>query len=448
MGQRTRTLTEILGFDGWKVKESYFENAAGERVEAVRGYAPLRSTALVLVVARRWMARCSGCAAACRQRHEWLPTRRWADLPWAGRPVVIEYTPCRVKCSHCSGSPVEMVAWADPYQRQSRRLQQHLAVEAASMPVLHVAALHGLSWLTVRRAEEQALARWELTRPAVPLRQLGVDEKWLGRRHRFAHKFVTIISNLETGEPIWIGKGRDESVLRRWLESLSREQKAQIQLVAMDMHRPFWNAVDGVRGLEHVAIVHDPFHVTKLAGAALDELRREVFFRAGKEMRAIGTGRRWLLLRAWERNTEAQRDELRMLLSFNSTLARAYQIKEELREVLGAPDRDAMAIGLARILRRTQRQDIRPLRRLHDTLNERYNEILALAEHRPPVGRIEALNNNWETLVRRARGYRDHDYLLRKLRFMTANPIRSDDGLKRFVALGLTPPVAVRDVAA
>jgi Helix-turn-helix domain of transposase family ISL3 len=72
-------------------------------------------------------------------------------------------------------------AWAEPYQRQSRRLQHHLVIEAASMPVMHIAALHGLSWATVRRAEEHEIARWELTRPAVPLRHVGVDEKWLGR---------------------------------------------------------------------------------------------------------------------------------------------------------------------------------------------------------------------------------------------------------------------------
>ena len=106
-----------------------------------------------------------------------------------------------------------------------------------------------------------------------------------------------------------------------------------------------------------------------------------------------------------------------------------------------------MAVGLNRILRRTARRAIAPLRRLHDTLNERWNEILALAEHRPPVGRIEALNNNWETLVRRGRGYRDHEYLLRKLRFMTANPIRTEDGIRRFLALGITPPLPRRHAA-
>ncbi len=447
MGQRAKILTEILGFDGWKVKEAFFESAAGKRVEPVGGMSLLRETRLVLVVERRWLPRCSTCAGPCRVVHERLAERRWADLRWSDHPVELRYAPVRVECPRCDATPVEMVAWADPYQRQSRRLQQRLAVEAASMPVMHVAALHGLSWPTVRRAEEHAIARWEATRPAVPLRQVGVDEKWLGRRHRFEHKYVTIVSNLETGEPIWIGKGRDEDTLKRWLQSLSAEQKATIELFAMDLHRAYWNAVDNTRGLEHAPIVHDAFHVMKLANDALDELRREVFFRAGPELRAVGRGKRWLLLRAWERTTDAQKAEIQTILACNRTLARGYQIREELRAVLHAPDREAIEIGLQRILRRTARHDVVALRRLHDTLNERWHEIVALAELRPPVGRIEALNNNWETLVRRARGYRNHDYLLRKLRFMTANPIRTDDGIRRFLALGLTPPMARRHAA-
>ncbi|HLK38574.1 MAG TPA: ISL3 family transposase [Polyangiaceae bacterium] len=436
-----------MGFDGWMVSEVFFESAAGERVIPVRGFAKLRETRLVLVVERRWLARCPQCGGPCHALHEQLPARRWADLPWAEHPVELRYAPVRVECSRCNATPVEMVAWADPYQRQTRRLQQRLAVEAASMPVMHVAALHGLSWLTVRRAEDRAIERWEATRPAVPLRQVGVDEKWLGRRHALDHKFVTIVSNLETGEPVWIGKGRDQDTLQRWLQSLSPEQKATIELFAMDMHRAYWNAVDSTRGLEHAAIVHDPFHIMKLAGQMLDELRREVFFRAGPDLRAIGRGKRWLLLRAWERTTGSQRADLQTLLSHNRTLARGYQIKEELRDVLHAPDGQAIEIGLRRILRRTARHDVVALRRLHDTLDERWNEIVALAEHRPPVGRLEALNNNWETLVRRARGYRDHHYLLRKLRFMTANPIRTDDGIRRFIALGITPPMARRQAA-
>ena len=85
--------------------------------------------------------------------------------------------------------------------------------------------------------------------------------------HRTSHKFVTIVSNLATGKPIWVGEGRDEAAVQPWLDALSAEQKAGIRVFAMDLHRAFWNAVDNTVGLEHAAIVHDPFHVIKLARA-------------------------------------------------------------------------------------------------------------------------------------------------------------------------------------
>jgi transposase len=178
----------------------------------------------------------------------------------------------------------------------------------------------------------------------------------------------------------------------------------------------------------------------KRAGEAITELRREVFFRAGPQMRAIGRGARWLVLRAWERTSDEDKLCLRRLFALNGKLARAYQVIEELRVVLHAPDRESMSTGLWHVLYRTEKRANVPMRKLHDSLLEHFAEIVALGEHHPPTGRIEALNNNWETLVRRGRGYRDHQYLLRKLRFLTANPVRNRDGVRRFIALGLPPP--------
>ena len=45
------------------------------------------------------------------------------------------------------------------------------------------------------------------------------------------------------------GYGRGEETFRGWLQALSAEQKAAIQLFAMDMHRATWNAVDNTPGL-------------------------------------------------------------------------------------------------------------------------------------------------------------------------------------------------------
>jgi transposase len=443
MSQRGRELTQILGYSGWAVSEIYFEAADGTRVQPVAGYDVTQDVRLVLVARRRWAPRCCVCGAICSAiaKHEQLKTRRWMDLPWAGRPVAIEYAPIRVKCRHCGSHAGEMVAWADRYQRQTQRLQQHLTLDAASMPVLHVATKYALSWATVRRAEVAAIMRWEATRPPVPLEFVGVDEKFLGRRNKLPDKFVTIVSNLQTGEPLWIGYGRSAATLTLWLSGLTPEQKANIKLFAMDMHRPFFNAVRADLALAHAVIVHDPFHVMKRAGEAITELRRDIFFRAGAEMRSVGRGTRWLVLRPWDKCTEAQQAALKRLFSYNGKLAHGYQVVEELRAVFHAPDRATMEIGLCRILRRTERRDNIPLRKLHDSLETHFPEIVALGEHHPPTGRTEALNNNWETLVRRGRGYRDHNYLLHKLRFMVANPIRRQQGVKRFLALGLPTPM-------
>jgi len=443
MSQRTKILTEIWGYRGWRVRETYFEWADGTRCTVLpRG---VRAEVwLVVAVERRWAARCGACGTICRRVHERLPARRWHDLSWAGRPTQVEYAPVRVECERCKGRPVEMLAWAEPYQRQTRRLQQHLALEAASMPVMHVAVLHGLSWGTVRRAEGAALARWDATRIQPTLQQVGIDEKWLGRRHKLEHDFVTVVSNLQTGEPLWIGPGRSEATVASWLATLTDQQKAGLTLVAMDMHRPFWNAIKADLKLAHVAVVHDPFHVLKRAGKALNEVRKDIFFRAGPEQRRVGRGTRWLVLRAWENCSAADIEALDAVLASNAQLARAWQIVDDLREALRAPDRASMAIGLLRVLRRTQPRRHKHLRKLHESLIEHREEILALGDHHPPTGRIEALNNNWETLVRRARGYRDLDYLLLKLRFMTVNPVRSVSGTQRFLALGLPGPIAAR----
>ena len=315
MGQRTRILTEILGFRGWKIEEVYFETERGERFEHLGDVRILSNVVVVARVERRWAPRCSACGAICRGgAHEHLPRRRWKDLAWAGRSAFIEADPIRVKCKRCQRHAVERLGWADPYQRETVRLQQQMGFQAASMSTAHVAVLHGVDWATVRRAETAALTRWDATRPAVPLRWVGADEKWLGRRHTLPHHFVTIVSNLETGEPVWIGPGRGQETLATWLATLSLEEKEAIELFAMDMHAPFAAAVRADPTLKDRPIVHDPFHVTKRAGEALDEVRREVFFRAGPELRGIGRGTRWLVLRAWERCTPEQQGKVTELM--------------------------------------------------------------------------------------------------------------------------------------
>ena len=51
---------------------------------------------------------------------------------------------------------------------------------------------------TVRAIDLRYLQRWSATRRQDRLEQMGVDEIYFGKQM----KFITVVSNLETGEPL------------------------------------------------------------------------------------------------------------------------------------------------------------------------------------------------------------------------------------------------------
>lgn len=61
-------------------------------------------------------------------------------------------------------------------------------------------------------------------------------------------------------------------------EDLTGWQRGAIAAVCTDMHRPYLNAV--ATALPKAEVVFDKFHVLQHASAALDEVRRQEFFRA------------------------------------------------------------------------------------------------------------------------------------------------------------------------
>ncbi len=84
---------------------------------------------------------------------------------------------------------------------------------------------------------------------------------------------------------MWIGPGRGEETLTKWIATLTPEQKSEVTLFSMDMYQPFLAAIQCDPAFAHVVVVHDTFHLVKRANEAIAEMRRETFFRAGPAMR-------------------------------------------------------------------------------------------------------------------------------------------------------------------
>ena len=67
------------------------------------------------------------------------------------------------------------------------------------------------------------LERWAAAAAqARALRQMGVDEIHLGKKQ----KFLTVVSNLDTGEPLWFGRERKKETLDEFFQQeLSARQR-------------------------------------------------------------------------------------------------------------------------------------------------------------------------------------------------------------------------------
>ncbi|MEZ5351739.1 MAG: transposase [Bryobacteraceae bacterium] len=157
------------------------------------------------------------------------------------------------------------------------------------------------------------------------LRQIGVDEIYLGK----TQKFLTVVSNLETGEPLWFGPDRKRETLDEFFRTeMSAMQRGRLVAACVDMREPFTASI--LSWAPQCRIVYDKFHVMQHASQAVDEVRRAEFYRKGGKMRGVVKGKRWLLLSRWVNLDGKKRQLLNELFRLNRRMMKAYLLKESL----------------------------------------------------------------------------------------------------------------------
>ncbi|HEX2665973.1 MAG TPA: ISL3 family transposase [Candidatus Acidoferrum sp.] len=385
---------------------------------------------LVIRIERRGVRRytCSGCGRRTGRVRS-TRDRTWDDLPWAAHHVTLLYRQRRIVCRHC-GIRTERIEFADPKARVTRRLRQQIGVDCQSMPTSHAAVRHGVSWGKARRAENAFLAEWDRTRVKRQPRHIGLDEIQRGKGQRF----WTVLSDVVHGEVIGLRQDRSEATATALLaEDLTGRQRSAITAVCTDIHRPYLNAVG--TALQNAEIVFDKFHVLQHASAALDEVRRQEFFRSGAVMREHGRGKRWLLLRRWKTVRGSKRAELQALFVANRRLFKAYVLREQLDRLWTYKTRPGVLSFLMGWFKALRWQRLPEMERLGDFLLKHINGIAAFCDHAVRFGVVESINTTIKAVLRRARGMRDEEILLLKLKWATAHPIRSARDLMRFLTI-------------
>ena len=235
---------------------------------------------------------CSGCGRKFEDYHD-CRERAVRDLPWSGLRATVMIEVYRVRCPDC-GVKAERIEQLPSKAPFSKRFEEAVGEACESAPARQVARRLGLSASTVRAIDLRYLERWNAKRRRPALKQMGVDEIYLGKKQ----KFLTVVSNLETSEPLWFGKDRKRETLDEFfLSELGRRQREGIEAACIDMWEPYESSVR--QWAPNCKIVYDKFHVVQHANGAVDEVRREEFFRQGGQRRELVKGKRWLLLSRW-----------------------------------------------------------------------------------------------------------------------------------------------------
>ena len=356
---------------------------------------------------------CSGCGRRLDAPMD-VTTREVRDLPCFEYRTTVVIELYRVRCPDC-GPKIEKVDQLPSKAPFSKRFEEAVGQACESASARRVAKQFGLAESTVRAIDLRYLERWSAARRKPALRQMGVDEIFLGKKT----KFVTVVSNLETGEPLWFGKERKKETWDEFFRNqLTARQRNRIEAACVDMWEPFKTSIR--EWAPNAAIVYDKFHIMQHANRAVDEVRRAEFFRKGGAMRDVVKGKRWLLLTRWVNLPEAKRQELNQLFALNRKVLKAYLLKESLDRLWNYVYEGAMQNYLHAWLRQLLWQRLPPFEKLANMIVTHLDGILNYCRVKVRFGVVEAVNGNIKALTRRGRGYKNLRYLLLKAQRMAA----------------------------
>ena len=376
---------------------------------------------VVQVALRRRRLICPRCSFSTAHRHDVRSVDSdWRHLDLGVWRVEVRARLRRLVCPE-HGVLTERVPFArhrSDFTRDFEALAAWLATRTDKTTITRLLRIH---WRTVGRIIQRVCAD-ELDADRLDgLVEIGIDEvSW-----RKGHRYLTLVADHGRRQIVWGAEGASAKVADEFYAQLGPERAGQIAAVSMDMGPGYAKSTRAHAPQAVVCI--DSFHVAKLGGDALDEVRRDYW----NQLRSLDDqdaakrfkDARWALLKRPENLTDRQAQTLRELKAAGGTVARAYELKEALRGIFAAGlSIDDVAELLARFCSRASRSRMPAFVRLARTIRKHRDGILAAIGLGLTNARAEALNNKVRLITRRAYGFHSSDAAL-ALVMLTCGPI-------------------------
>ena len=367
---------------------------------------------IILEVESKRPARCARCGSADVIGRGRYP-RDFQAPPLGQKKVSIRWAVPRVECRVCGLVRRVKVGFAHLHKRYTKRLEKYVLLLLRYATIKDVSAIVGLSWNVVKGIQKRWLRKHFRLPRLKNVRRIAIDEINIGKGHRY----LTVVLDLDSGRVLFVGDGKGADALNPFWRRVKRCKQCKIKSVAIDMSPAYISAVSA--NLPKARIVFDHFHIVKLCNEMLTKLRRAMYREATEQLhKNVLKGTRWLLLKNPE-NIDRKRDEgkrLQEALALNAPLAKAYYMKDELRQLWTLPDKQSAERFLHGWMLRAETSGITLLKKFAHTLAAHRTGILAWYDDPISTGPLEGTNNKIKTMKRQAYGFRDIEFF--KLRIM------------------------------
>ncbi|PHQ36988.1 ISL3 family transposase [Rhodopirellula bahusiensis] len=348
------------------------------------------------------------CCPECDRQlacYDHVSERRWRHLDTMQYRTVLHAKPPRVKCPEHGVKQVQL-PWAEKNSRFTLFFERFsIDVLLATQTVQGAAGILRTSWDETWHILKKAVARGKARKTDAVMPRIGIDEK----AFRKGQNYITLIYDLDRSTVEAISDGNDTDAGNACFSQLSQAQRDGIEAIAMDMSAAYVKSAKENIPLAETKIVHDRFHVMKLATEAVDKVRRGEH----RKLSAVGDKRltrtRYLWLSGQENLSEQQRERFDAVYTQELETGKAWAYKEMLRDLWHHADATSATVYFKDWYKRVIHTKLSPLKKVAKTIRDRLANVVSYCTHFITNAVAEGMNSKIMSIKRRVGGYRNRE---------------------------------------
>jgi transposase len=354
---------------------------------------------------------CPECNASGCSVHDTVE-KTWRHLDFFQHQAFLTARTPRITCAKC-GVRLVTVPWARPGSGFTLLFEGFAMALAMHLPVAVAAGFLKITdqrlWRVVFHYVDAAVARMDLS----GVRRVCIDETAAKR----GQDYITLVADSDSRRVVFVADGRNADTVRQFADHIEAHggDASHIKQVSIDMSPAFIAGV--TENLTEAEITFDRFHVMKLIGDAVNDVRRSEV-KGRPELK----GTRYV----WSKNasnlTPKQSLTLASLSSTNLKTARAWRMRLAFQDIYTQPSRAWGELFLDKWIGWAKRSRLEPMKAVAKTMEKHADGILAWFDSRISNGLIEGINSLVQAAKAKARGYRNNR-TLKAVTYMVAGKL-------------------------